>query len=254
VDTALLESAINRQEEEEAEGEDEQEEEQQHQQQATREEKKGSHQEENKEEVKVVYLNNSIPFDRMLVIGADGKGVGELSKAEALKLAEDSRLDLMLLSPIDKPGLATCKIQSYGAYYRKKKKEFELQQKNAQKVEKARVVKTLMVRKEIAINDLMTKVNQAKRFLKKKYLVHFNYPGPGGGKYLDADTTYRPLFGKIIKLLTGYGYPEKEEINENTIVFLPGEPEPITNSTPKQQPNEKPNNNQSIQATLTSSS
>ena len=50
----------------------------------------------------------------MRVIGADGQQLGVMSSHEALRLAEESDLDLVKISPTAIPPV--CKIMDYGKY------------------------------------------------------------------------------------------------------------------------------------------
>ena len=48
-------------------------------------------------------MNHNIASDELRVVGEDGEKLNILSKIEALRIAEDRGLDLVLISPTAKP-------------------------------------------------------------------------------------------------------------------------------------------------------
>ncbi|WP_301057812.1 translation initiation factor IF-3, partial [uncultured Helicobacter sp.] len=79
----------------------------------------------NKEET---LLNEEIDFKEVRCIGDDGQVYGIISSAEALNLANQAGLDLVLISPNAKPPV--CKIMDYGKYrYQAEKKQKEARKK-----------------------------------------------------------------------------------------------------------------------------
>ncbi len=97
--------------------------------------------------------------------------VGVVSRAEGLKMAEESGLDLVEVSPNAEPPV--CKIIDYGKY------KYEIQKKKAEakKKQKIIVVKEVQLRPMIAENDLSIKCRDIKRFLeagdKVKIMMRF---------------------------------------------------------------------------------
>ena len=81
-------------------------------------------------------INEQIRDKEIRLIGENGEQLGIMSAREAMKLAEEAELDLVKIAPTAKPPV--CKIIDYGKY-----------------------------RYELAINDLNTKMNAAKKFLSK---------------------------------------------------------------------------------------
>ncbi len=75
-------------------------------------------------------LNENIRERELRVISDSGEQLGIISKAEALKKAEDANLDLVLISPNAKPPVA--KIMDYGKF------RFEQQKKAQGKQEKSK--------------------------------------------------------------------------------------------------------------------
>ena len=57
-------------------------------------------------------MNGEIRDQEVRVIGQDGNQLGIMSAREALRLAEESDLDLVKISPMANPPV--CKIMDYG--------------------------------------------------------------------------------------------------------------------------------------------
>ncbi|MGN0533686.1 MAG: translation initiation factor IF-3 [Eubacterium sp.] len=104
-------------------------------------------------------INDEIKDKELRVISADGEQLGIMSSSEALKIAEDSGLDLVKIAPQAKPPV--CKIMDYSKYrYEQAKREKE-NRKNQKQIE----TKEIRLSVTIDIGDFNTKVNQAKKFL-----------------------------------------------------------------------------------------
>ena len=94
------------------------------------------------------------------VLGDDGEQFGIISRDEALKIADDKGLDLVLMSPNAKPPVA--KIMDYGKY----KYEQEKKKKEARKNQKTIDVKEVKFSCKIADGDIAYKVKHAREFLR----------------------------------------------------------------------------------------
>ena len=114
-------------------------------------------------------INEKIRFDKMQVISFDGRNLGIISRDEALKVARQAELDLVLLAESGSEGVPLAKIMDFGkALYAKKK-----QQAEAKKSQKVIQVKEVKMRPKIGEHDFQTKVNQAIEFLKDGKHVKF---------------------------------------------------------------------------------
>lgn len=103
-------------------------------------------------------INENIPFQKVFVVGANGEKVGVLSTREAVEMAKEQRLDLVLISVQPKP---IARILDYGKFkYERKKK-----QKAAK--EKQIVIQNRQIRLTplIGEHDLNVKARKAKEFL-----------------------------------------------------------------------------------------
>jgi translation initiation factor IF-3 len=105
-------------------------------------------------------INERIRFPKIRVIDTDGEQLGILTPQEALRLAEEKELDLVLVS--DKADPPVCRIMDYGKY----KFELEKKAREAKKKQHTADVKEVKMRYKIEEHDYQVRVNQAERFLK----------------------------------------------------------------------------------------
>jgi len=106
-------------------------------------------------------INEQIRDKEVRLIGEDGEQIGVLSTKEALNMAAEAELDLVMISPNANPPV--CKIVDYGKFrYEQMRKE-----KEAKKKQKVMEVKEIRLSPNIDANDLNTKANQARKFLAK---------------------------------------------------------------------------------------
>ena len=103
-------------------------------------------------------VNEQIRKERVRVIDKNGKNLGVFSLKEALKIAREKGLDLILVA--EKADPPVCKIGDYGRFL------YEWEKKEKEKVKEVEV-KGIRLGFNISMNDLETKVNQAVRFLKE---------------------------------------------------------------------------------------
>lgn len=104
-------------------------------------------------------INEQIRSKEVRLIGKDGEQVGIVSRDEALRVAEQAELDLVLVSPNAKPPVA--RVIDYGKYrYEQQKREKE-QRKN----QKTQSVKEIRLSPTIDDHDFNTKLRQARGFI-----------------------------------------------------------------------------------------
>lgn len=101
--------------------------------------------------------NERIRVYKIRVIGPDGKQLGIMTPQEALSIARRNRLDLLEVSPNAEPPV--CRILDYGKYMYEEAKK--------QKSHKTATVKVkeIKLRPMIEMNDFMTKIRAAEKFL-----------------------------------------------------------------------------------------
>lgn len=118
-------------------------------------------------------VNEGIRTRELRLISDNGDQLGVKTKQEALKMAEDANLDLVLVAPKAKPPVA--KIMDYGKY------RFELQkkQREARKKQKVVNIKEVRLSPTIDTNDFNTKMKNARKFLSKgdKVKVSIRFKG-----------------------------------------------------------------------------
>lgn len=116
-------------------------------------------------------MNEEIREKEVRVIGSDNEQLGILPTKEALRLAEEKELDLVLIAPTANPPV--CKIMDYGKFlYEQAKKD-----KEAKKKQKVVDIKEVRLSPTIEEHDINIKANNARRFLsdgdKVKVTVRF---------------------------------------------------------------------------------
>jgi translation initiation factor IF-3 len=115
---------------------------------------------ENKRQRDLPQINEKIRFPKIRVIDTDGEQLGIISPQEALRVAQEKELDLVLVS--DKADPPVCRIVDYGKY----KFEQEKKAREARKKQHTADVKEVKMRYKIEDHDYQVRVNQAERFLK----------------------------------------------------------------------------------------
>ena len=112
-------------------------------------------------------MNEEIRFPEVRCVGDDGTQYGVISSFEALNLARDQGLELVLIADNGKPPVV--KIMDYGKFkYQEEKKK-----KEARKNQKSIVVKEIKLSVKIAENDVNFKVKHAREFIGKGFHVKF---------------------------------------------------------------------------------
>ena len=105
-------------------------------------------------------INERIRFPKIRAIDTDGTQLGVISPQEALRIAEEKELDLVLVS--DKADPPVCRIMDYGKYKFEQEKKAREQRKKQHTAD----VKEVKMRYKIEEHDYQVRVNQAVRFLK----------------------------------------------------------------------------------------
>ena len=105
-------------------------------------------------------INERIRYPKIRAIDADGTQLGIIAPQEALRIAEEKDLDLVLVS--DKADPPVCRIMDYGKY----KFEQEKKAREARKKQHTADVKEVKMRYKIDDHDYQVRVNAAERFLK----------------------------------------------------------------------------------------
>jgi len=105
-------------------------------------------------------INERISYSDLRVVDSDGTQLGVISREEALEVAKDRELDLVLVS--EKATPPVCRIMNYGKF----KFEQEKKAKEAKKKSHQTEVKEVKMRYKIDQHDYQVRIGQATRFLK----------------------------------------------------------------------------------------
>jgi translation initiation factor IF-3 len=125
-------------------------------------------------------INQAIRAPELRVIGPEGENLGTLSKDEALKKADELKLDLIEISPKAKPPVA--RITDYGDY------RYETKKKASKAKAKAHVTETKSVQVKIGTgdHDQQLKARRAADWLMEGHRVKVDLFLWGRYKYMDA--------------------------------------------------------------------
>ena len=145
-------------------------------------------------------INERIRAPHMQVIASDGENVGVLARTDALRMAENENLDLVLLSEGGSDGVPVVKVMDFGkALYEKKKKLTK-----AKKHQKVIQVKEIKMRPKISGHDFLTKIKHAVEFLRDGKRVKITLSFRGRENILKMERGAE-IFGKIDKTLEDMG-------------------------------------------------
>ncbi|WP_027123976.1 translation initiation factor IF-3 [Mycoplasmoides pirum] len=146
-------------------------------------------------------MNETIP-KRIVLIDENSNNLGELSKEEALQMATDKQLDVVVISPNAKVPIA--KLMDYGRFlYEQKRKKRESKKK--QTVIK---VKEINVKPTIGQHDLSWRANNAKDWLDDGFHVKFSVKA--FNRLITREDIINNLFDSFIKLVGEHGEIEKK--------------------------------------------
>jgi translation initiation factor IF-3 len=146
------------------------------------------------------------------LIDEEGKQLGVVAVTEALRLAQESVLDLVEIAPQASPPV--CKILDYGKY------RFELEKKNRESKKKQKLIKMKEIRMQPKIeeHDLLFKSKHVKEFLdegnKVKVTVRFR------GRELAHTERGRIVLDKVLALLEDSFVLEKEPAMEGRFMSM----------------------------------
>jgi len=104
-------------------------------------------------------INTEITAPELRVVAENGEMLGIMGLSQAMRLADEAELDLVLISPQAKPPVA--KIIDYGKY----KFETLKKEKDAKKAQKIIKVKEVQLSLNIQDNEIAFKRDHARRFI-----------------------------------------------------------------------------------------
>ena len=157
-------------------------------------------------------INEQIRAKEVQLIDDQGEKRGTVSLNEALDIAFEKKLDLVLVAPNAEPPV--CKIMNYGKYkFEQAKKE-----KEARKKQKTFEVKEIRITPNIEQHDFEFKAKNARKFIedgnKVKITVRFR------GRELNYVKLGEAVLNDFIENLSDVATPEKKPVLEGKNMFI----------------------------------
>jgi translation initiation factor IF-3 len=110
-------------------------------------------------------INEQIRVRQVRLIDDAGEQIGIIDTKDAMRMAQEKTLDLVMVSPNTVPPV--CRLLDYGKF----RFEAQQQEKEARKRARSQEVKSIKLRVKIGDGDFETKLNHVKRFLKDGHKV-----------------------------------------------------------------------------------
>lgn len=168
--------------------------------------------------LEVFYIKQDLPINEQIrakevqIIDNEGNKIGPISIHEALDMAYDKKLDLVLVAP--NAQVPVCKLMNYGKY----KFEQAKREKEAKKKQKTFELKEIRITPNIEEHDFGFKSKNARKFIedgnKVKITVRFR------GRELNYVKQGETALNKFIEELSDIATPEKKPILEGKNMFI----------------------------------
>lgn len=157
-------------------------------------------------------INDRIKAKEVQLISETGEKLGVKSLTQALQIAEEKDLDVVLVATNANPPV--CKLMNYGKY----KFEQAKREKEAKKKQKTLEIKEIRVTPNIEEHDFGFKTKNARKFLedgnKVKVTVRFR------GRELNNVKAGETVLNKFIEALEDIGTVEKKPKLEGRNMFI----------------------------------
>lgn len=157
-------------------------------------------------------INGEIKAKEVRLVGPEGEALGIFPIKDALEMAYDKDLDLVLMAPTAQPPV--CRIMDYGKFcFERNKKE-----KEARKKQQVVEVKEIQLSCRIDTHDFQTKVNHAIKFLnagnKVRVVVKFK------GREMTHLDIGRDVLTKFENAMEGVGQIDKKPMLEGRFMSM----------------------------------
>ena len=157
-------------------------------------------------------INEEIREKEVRLIGEDGEALGMVTSTQALKMAYDRGLDLVLIAPQATPPV--CRIMDYGKYrFDREKKE-----KEARKKQQTIELKEVQLSCRIDTHDFETKARNAVKFLqagnKVRVVVRFK------GREMAHQELGRDVLTRFEEAMKPAGVVEKRPVLDGRIMSM----------------------------------
>ena len=162
---------------------------------------------------KDMLINEDIREKEVRLIGENGESLGEkVPSAQALKMAYDRGLDLVLIAPQATPPV--CRIMDYGKYrFDREKKE-----KEARKKQQTIELKEVQLSCRIDVHDFETKARNAQKFLaagnKVRVVVRFK------GREMAHQELGRDVLARFEEAMKPAGVVEKRPVLDGRLMTM----------------------------------
>ena len=161
-------------------------------------------------------INEQITVPEVRVISNEGEQLGVMPIQDAMKIAYDTELDLIMIAPNAKPPV--CRVQDYNKF----KYEQARREKDAKKKQKVVEVKEIRFTPNIDTNDLNTKSMSARKFLEKGNRVKVTLRFRGREMtHINATKGVLDEFAESLKDIANVDKPAKMEGRSMSIVLAP---------------------------------
>ncbi|RVZ23717.1 translation initiation factor IF-3 [Helicobacter pylori] len=163
-----------------------------------------------------VLLNGDINFKEVRCVGDNGEVYGIISSKEALNIAQNLGLDLVLISASAKPPV--CKVMDYNKFRYQNEKKI----KEAKKKQKQIEIKEIKLSTQIAQNDINYKVKHAREFIEANKHVKFKVVLKG--RESQNSKAGLDVLLRVQTMMQDLANPEKEPKTEGRFVswmFVP---------------------------------
>lgn len=168
--------------------------------------------------LEVFYIKQELPINEQIrakeiqLIDEQGEKRGIMKLNDALDLAYEKKLDLVLVAPNSQPPV--CKIMNYGKY----KFEQTKREKEAKKKQKVLEIKEIRITPNIEQHDFDFKVKNARKFIedgnKVKITVRFR------GRELNYVKLGEDNLNEFANALSDIASPEKKAVLEGKNMFI----------------------------------
>lgn len=157
-------------------------------------------------------INEQIRLKEVQIIDDEGKKLGIMNSGEAIEIAMQKNLDLVLVAPNGNPPV--CKIMNYGKYkFEQAKKE-----KEAKKKQKSFELKEIRITPNTEEHDFNFKAKNARKFLedgnKVKITVRFK------GRELNYVKLGEKILNDFIEELSDISITDKKPVLEGKNMFI----------------------------------
>ncbi|MFR0822632.1 MAG: translation initiation factor IF-3 [Clostridia bacterium] len=157
-------------------------------------------------------INEQIRASKVQIIDNDGNKIGPITLNEALEIAFEKKLDLVLVAP--NAEVPVCKLMNYGKY----KFEQAKREKEAKKKQKTFELKEIRITPNIEEHDFSFKAKNARKFIedgnKVKITVRFR------GRELNYVKLGEQELNHFIEELSDIAVPEKRPVLEGKNMFI----------------------------------